>query len=168
VDERDEWPVQVFDGVAAVSQGDVLLIEWKSGAKAARIGWVADRAREVIARSGQGIVAVQLLLPSATPPGLGEVGAVRAALPEVLGGARRLIVVPLGDSVWQALVRTVLRAGLAILGQSERIKVAPSAMAALELVAQVRSPATPDDAALRSRLDALHRVLTAGDKPPPT
>jgi hypothetical protein len=161
VSARQSHVVQVFDGVAAVSMGDALLTVWSSGARAARIRWVADLATELIARSDQGIVAAQFLLPSATPPGLGEVGTVRAALPGVLRSARRLVVVPMGDSVWQSVVRTVMRAGLTILGQSALISVAPSAPAALELLACASSRSTPDEVALRAALDSIFAALGA-------
>lgn len=153
--EADGFHVEVRDGVAGTTVGDALLVVWSSGATAARVRWVHERARELIERSPDGIVAAQFLLPSARPPGLGEVGAVRAGLRTVLPRSRRLVVVPLGDAAWQLVVRGVMRAGLALLGQSERIKVAPSAPGAVELLIEARSSSTPDGVTLHAAFDAL-------------
>ncbi len=147
--------VQVFDGVATAAAGDVMLVLWQSGAKAARIRWVNERALALIAKYPQGIAAAQFLLPSATPPGLGEVGEVRVALRAIAPHARRLIVVPLGSATWQSVVRGVMRAGLALLGQSERIKVAASASEALLLLDEMASGNSP----ARSDLDGALRML---------
>lgn len=143
-----------------MSHGDVLLSMWRSGATSKRIAWVNDRAVELIERSPRGIVAAQFLLPSATPPGLGEVGAVRVGLKQVLPRARRLVVVPEGDAAWQSVVRAVMRAGLAILGQSELIRVAASRDSALSLLSDVASVATPPMGALVDAHAALSEALS--------
>ncbi len=146
-------------GVATVSAGDALLILWKAGANVPRIRWVTGRAVAHIGERPRSIVAVQLLLPSATPPGPREVGAVRDGLRAVGPHARRLVVVPLGDAAWQTVVRSVMRAGLAIVGQSERIKVADSPRGAFDALAEVSSEATPPRASLESAVDALFASL---------
>lgn len=148
------------DGVATVSVGDALLILWRSGATAPRIRWVNDRAISLIERSPDGIVAAQFLLASATPPGLREVGPVRESLRRVQPKSRVLVVVPLGDSGWQSIVRSVMKAGLAILGQSERIKVARDDTEAFALLSAAGSSRTPAIATLSAQFDALTRALS--------
>lgn len=153
------------DGVATASVGDALLILWRSGATAPRIRWVNDRAVSLIERSPDGIVAVQFLLPSATPPGLREVAPVRESLQRVQPRSRRLVVVPLGDSGWQSVVRSVMKAGLAILGQSEKIKVAGHSHEAFSLLRDAASTRTPELSALDQQCAALFTAL--GAPPPP-
>ncbi len=155
----------VFDGVATVAVGDALQILWRSGATAPRIRWVNDRAIELIERSPDGIVAAQFLLASATPPGLREVSPVRESLQRVQPRSRRLVVVPLGDAAWQSVVRSVMRAGLALLGQSERIKVASNEGEARTLLGQAASAHTPDEASLEA---AYRSLFVALDAPRPT
>jgi hypothetical protein len=156
--------VDVFDGVATVCVGDTLLVLWRTAACDSRIRHVSARTVGLIARYPGGIAAAQLLLPSASPPGLSEVGAVREALRSILPKARRLVTVPLGDSRWKAVVRTVMRAGLALLGQSERIKVAATQAEALELLVAAGGDTAPGRAELAGALEALFAAL--GERPP--
>jgi hypothetical protein len=156
--------VDVFDGVATVCVGDTLLALWSTPACDSRIRHVSARTVGLIARYPGGIAAAQLLLPSASPPGLSEVSAVRDALRTILPKARRLVTVPLGDSRWKAVVRTVMRAGLALLGQSERIKVAATPAEALELLVAAGTDTAPGRAQLAASLDALFAAL--GERPP--
>jgi hypothetical protein len=157
--------VDVFDGVATICAGDTLLALWSTPARAARIRHVSARTVELIARHPGGIAAAQLLLPSASPPGLSEVSAVREALRVILPSARRLVTVPLGDARWQSIVRGVMRAGLTLLGQSQRVKVAATPEEALALLGEASSEATPSRAALTASVAAL---FTALGEPPPS
>lgn len=159
---KDSVQLALGDGVATVSVGDALLILWKSGATATRIRWVNDRAVELIERSPDGIVAAQFLLPTATPPGLREVTPVRESLRRVQPRSRLLVVVPLGDSGWQSIVRSVMKAGLAILGQSERIKVARDGAEAFALLASAATARTPSTDAMALQLEAVSLALGEG------
>lgn len=163
-EDDDPHDVDVHDGVALLRAGDVLLTLWTSAASASRIRWVHERAVDLIRQSPDGIVAVQLLLPSATPPGLGEVAEVRAGMREIGPHARRLIAVPLGGARWRSVVRAVMRAGVTLVGQAERIKIADSPAEALDLIAEVSSGATPTRPPLERALRALFVAL--GEPPP--
>lgn len=152
--------------VATVSAGDALLILWKSAASVPRIDWLTERAVAHIGERRRSIVAMQLLLPSATPPGLREVGAVRRGLQAVGPHARSLVVVPLGDAAWQSVVRSVMRAGLAVIGQSDRIRVADSPHCALDHLAAVSSDATPPRSSLEAAVDVLFTSLGEAPRGP--
>jgi hypothetical protein len=156
--------VDVFDGVATVCAGDTLLALWSTPARDARIRYVGARAVELIAQHPGGITAAQLLLPRASPPGLSEVSAVRDAMRVILPSARQLVAVPLGDARWQSVVRGVMRAGLTLLGQSQRVKVAATPEEALALLVEAGSDATPSRAALAASFAALFAAL--GEQPP--
>jgi hypothetical protein len=158
--QRSAFKVDAADGgVATISTGDALLILWKSGANVPRIRWVTERAVAHIGERPRSIVALQLLLPSATPPGLREVSAVRSGLHVVGPHARRLVVVPLGDAAWQSVVRSVMRAGLAVIGQSERIKIANDPRHAFAQLTEVASESTPATDSLVTAVEALFAPL---------
>lgn len=151
--------VEVFDGVASITLGDTLLTLWQAPARAARIRHVTEVASALVRARAGSIAACQFLLPSASPPRLQERADISAGLDVVMPRARRLVTTPLGDATWQSMVRSVMRAGLFLIGQSTRVKVASSATEAFELLDQVSTEESPGrdalEAALRSLYDAL-------------
>lgn len=151
--------VDVFDGVASVTLGDTMMTLWQTPARAARIRRVTEVAAELLQRAPGTIVACQFLLPSAAPPRLQERADIRAGIDVVMPRARRLITTPLGDAAWQSVVRGVMRAGLALLGQSRRIKVAADPSEAFAMLAEVATDATPALGELESAFEALHAAL---------
>lgn len=153
--------VQRYDGVASVAVGDALLTLWQRPARVARIEHVTRVAAGLLERRPGSIVACQFLLPSAGPPGLGERAAIAAGLDLVLPRARRLVTTPLGDAAWHALVRGVMRAGVALLGQARVVKVAATPDEAFGLLGDVASESTPDPAALAAAFEALRSALAA-------
>lgn len=151
--------MEVFDGVASVVTGDVLLALWQTPARSARIRHItAVTERMLRAREGT-IAGCQFLLPSASPPRLQERSDIRAGIDVVMPRSRRLVTVPLGDAAWQSVVRGVMKAGLFLLGQSSRVKVAANAAEAFALLGEVATPDTPDAGAMARALDALHEAL---------
>jgi len=151
--------VQVFDGVASVAVGDTLLTLWQAPARAARIRHVTEVASALVRAREGSIAACQFLLPSASPPRLQERSEISAGLGVVLPRARRLVTTPLGDAAWQSVVRSVMRAGLFLIGQSTLVKVAASPAEAFELLGQVSTEASPGHTELEVALRALHHAL---------
>lgn len=151
--------VTVRDGVAAVTVGDALITLWQRPARVARIEHVTAVAAELLAKTPGTIVACQFLLPSAGPPRLQERAAIQAGLDVVLPRARRLVTTPLGDATWHAVVRGVMRAGVALLGQARVVKVASTPDESFALLAAVASPETPDVAAMAAAYAALREAL---------
>ncbi|TAK20945.1 MAG: hypothetical protein EPO40_30995 [Myxococcaceae bacterium] len=152
-------PVQVFDGVASVAVGDTLLTLWQAPARAARIRHVTEVASALVRRREGSIAACQFLLPSASPPRLQERSEISAGLDVVMPRARRLVTTPLGDAAWQAVVRSVMRAGLFLIGQSTLVKVAASPAEAFELLGQVSTEESPGHRELEGALSALYDAL---------
>ena len=151
--------VQVFDGVASVALGDALLTLWQAPARAARIRHVTGVAAALLDRAPGSIVACQFLLPSASPPRLQERSEISAGLDVVMPRARRLVTTPLGDAAWQAVVRSVMRAGLFLIGQSTLVKVAANPAEAFELLGQVSTEESPGQHELEGALHALYDAL---------
>jgi hypothetical protein len=156
--------VAVFDGVASVTFGDTLLTLWRSPARAPRIRHVVDVTSGLLARSPGTFMACQFLLPSASPPGLGERGAIAEGLDIVMPRARRLVTTPLGDAAWSTVVRGVLRAGVVLLRQAKLVKVAGTPDEAFDLLAEDASATSPARETLALGLAALHEALGV---PPP-
>lgn len=156
----DRFEMHTVDGVASVILGDALVTLWSAPARAARIRHVTEVARALLDRTPDTIVACQFLLPSASPPRLQERDEIRAGMDLVLPRARRLVTTPLGDAAWASVVRGVMRAGLFLLGQSQRVKVAANPAEAIAMLRDVSSPTTPSAETLSRALDALHRALT--------
>lgn len=151
--------VLVHDGVASVTLGDVLLTLWSEPARDARIRHVTRVASELIARTEGSIMAAQFLLARAGPPRLGERAAIQEGIDVVLPRARRLVTTPLGDAAWHAVVRGVMRAGVALLGQAKVVKVASSPAETFALLAASSSALTPPVEALTSGFEALRASL---------
>ncbi len=151
--------MQVFDGVASIALGDVLLTLWRAPARQERIHQVTTWAEVLLRETPGSIAACQFLLPSASPPDGPGRAAARAGLSVVEPRARRLITVPLGDAVWQGVVRTIIRAAVVLSGRAALIKVAANERQAFNSLAQVatdRSPARHElEAGLASLFDAL-------------
>lgn len=149
----------MFDGVASVAAGDVLLTLWHAPARRERVRRVTEWTEELLVATTGSIAACQFLLPSASPPD----GPARAEAVEgfrlVESKARRLITVPLGDAVWHDVVRTILRAAVKVWGRSDLIKIASSAGEAFELLAEVATPASPGRAELESAFESLRGSL---------
>lgn len=152
-------PVGVFDGVASVAIGDTLLTLWQAPARAARIRHVTEVASALVRASAGTIAACQFLLPSASPPRLQERAEISAGLDVVMPRARRLVTTPLGDATWQSMVRSVMRAGLFLIGQSTLVKVASSATEAFELLDQVSTEESPGRDELEGALHSLYGAL---------
>lgn len=126
-----------------------------------RIRWVRDRAVARTVWHPSGIVVLQLLLPTATPPGPGELGEIRRGLQVIGPRARSLVLAPLGDGRWHDVVRTLLRAGLVVMRRSDRIRVVDSLPEALDHWAAVTSEATPSAEQLADALDDLFAAAGA-------
>jgi hypothetical protein len=157
--------VQVCDGVASITAGDVLLTLWAEPAREARIRHVTRVATDFLARTEGSIVAAQFLLPSAGPPRWSERAAIQEGIDLVFPRARRLVTTPLGDAAWQAVVRGVMRIGVTVLGKARVVKIAASPAEAMGHLLEARSPLTPPERELDAALGALSEALGAPLRP---
>ena len=160
-----EGDIQVFDGVAAAARGDAILILWRTPARRERIlravGWIDA----LLARSPDTVVVCQLLLSSASPPNReGRTVAKPEAL-RLAARVRRAVMVPLGDSAWQAIVRAILRAGVMIAGHASQLKIASNERQAVDSILEVATPRSASRAELDAAVGALY--VAVGLTPPP-
>ncbi|MEI8254739.1 MAG: hypothetical protein WCJ30_03620 [Deltaproteobacteria bacterium] len=154
--------IDVFDGVASVTCGDVVLLLWKSPARKARIERVAERLHALLTEQPD-LVVCQFLLAGASPPDReGRVVARREAL-LLASRIRCAVMVPLGNSIWQAVVRSILRAAVRIAGHAERLKIAASEGEALDAITRVATPRSGSREQWASALEAMYTSLDLGD-----
>jgi hypothetical protein len=149
----------VFDGVAVCTAGDVLLMLWQAPSRLERARWMLGIAERLVKRHPDGIVMIQLVLRSSSPPD----GATRADINERLKShghlVRRVVTVPVGDAFWSSIVRTMMRAMYLVTDQTRRQVVAATARAGVERVREVASPHTPSRALLLARIEELYGAL---------
>ena len=151
--------VEALDGVATVALGDTLVVLWSAPARSARIRHVTGVARRLLERTPGTMQAAQLLLPTASPPTLRERADIAEGLDLVSPRARRLVTAPLGDATWTAIVRGVMRAGVALLGKARVVKVASTPEQALDWLAETATEASPSREELTLGTAALYAAL---------
>ena len=112
--------VHTGDGVAAAEVANVLVMLWQKPASAARWNWQVKLLEQMALHENEGVLLLNIILSTSTPPD----AALRKQMTTYLKSSgtrmRKLIAVPLGDSVWQSVVRTIIRGVALISGVSDR------------------------------------------------
>jgi hypothetical protein len=151
--------VKSSDGMAFLSAGDVFLVIWKEPSREHRIRWLFDQVDAAIATQPGGIIGMQLVLPTSSPPD----GPARAEnykrMREIGPRMRRVVTVPLGDALWVTLVRTIMRGLMLVTGQSKMQFVADNEEQGYDLLYEAASPATPTRKMLSAGFDEMHTAL---------
>lgn len=151
--------VSVKDGTAAVVVGDVMLSLWLAPITPALWQWHFARIDETARRNPDGVLYLDLILPSSSPPDAALRAIMQADLRRIGPRMRKLIAVPLGDSVWISLVRAIVRGTLIVSGHAKRAAVVDTIADGFALVEQLAGPATPSTATLRPAVAALFKAL---------
>lgn len=157
--------VEVFDGVASVACGDMLLMLWQTPARRARICQATRWVDAVVAEHPDTIAVCQLLLSSASPPDSEGRAVARVEALRLAPKIRRAVMVPLGGSLFQNLVRGILRAAVLVAGHGEQIKVASNERDAVDALIQVATPRSAARADLETAIESLYTSLSVE---PPT
>jgi len=151
--------VEVRDGVALTQLGDTLLVIWREAATLDRWNYQLNRIETMAASRAAGILCLTLIAGLATPPD----AAVRQQMTDDyrrMGTmVRRLVVVPLGDSVWIGVVRALVRAILLLSGHARRQRVAGTVDEGLAQIRAAAGPETPTLRELKAGLVALSSAL---------
>lgn len=150
--------VESHDGIGGVSRGDTLVTLWRSPATHERWRWQQDRI-ERLAASRSDVVVVNVILGSSDPPDGSLRNQMQADFRKLGERLRRIVVVPLGGTMWMSVVRTIVRAILLLSGHSGRQSVVGTVPEALRKVAEVAGPDTPSAAEIREMLGALAKEL---------
>jgi hypothetical protein len=151
--------VEVRNDVASLEVGDTLLFLWR--APASRDGWLhhLNRIERTAASRPDGILLLSLILPESTPPNAELRQQMQADFRRLGAKLRRFVVVPLGDSIWLSIVRTIVRGTLLLGGQSARQRVSATLSQGLKEVRAAAGPETPSLPELEKAAVALFSAL---------
>jgi hypothetical protein len=147
--------VHAEDGMAMTSLGDTLITIWRD--QPVLSSWLHHaKALETLANeSGEPIVLLHLILPSSPPPGSEARHRMQSDLRRLGDKVRRMIVVPIGGSLWMNLVRPIVRTVLLLSGHAKRHSVADSVVEAIRQVRAAGSARTPPERELRAAIGTL-------------
>lgn len=151
--------VQVIDGVGYAELQDTLLVLWKEPASLERWRENYKRLKAAAATRKEGVIYLSLVDRGSTPPNAAARAQITADLRELGGALRRFIAVPLGDSVWLSIVRTIIRGMLMLSGQSQQQRVAASLREGFEHVREAAGPNSPSVEELERAVEALTTAL---------
>jgi len=151
--------VHAEDGMAMVALGDTLITLWRD--QPILSNWERHTiAVDALATAhGEPILLFHLILPSSTPPGHEARSKMQADLRRLGEKVRRMIVVPVGGSLWMNLVRPIVRTVLLLSGQAKRHAVADSVEQGIMQVRAARGARTPRERELRAGIAALCDAL---------
>ena len=147
------------EGMAMVVLGDTLITLWRD--QPVLSSWLhhMHAVNELATASGEPVLLFHLILPTSTPPGSDARTRMQSDL-RVLGEkVRRMIVVPVGSSLWMNLVRPIVRTVLLLSGQAKRHSVADSVEQGIVMVRQAGSVRTPRERDLRAAITSLCNAL---------
>lgn len=153
--------VRLFSGVASAALGDTVVALWTAPATVERWAWHWARVEERLQGHQAGVICLSLVLSSSSPPDAELRSRMKADVERIGVGLRRFVIVPLGDSMWTAIVRTIGQTVLLLSGQSERQRVVASVDQGLSQVLAARGPETPSRGELERVLGELSRLLGA-------
>lgn len=153
--------VKTFDNLAFWTRGDFMLGLWNAPARMERAPWLYDLVDQVIAVNPGGVVMLQFVLETASPPDGPTREENHTRLRKWAPSLRRLVTVPVGPALWATVVGTIMRGMFVFTGQGKTQVVARSAKEGLDVVLRDASPRTPPRREIEDGIDALFRALGA-------
>jgi len=151
--------VEVGDGVGLLRMGDTLIVLWTKPASAERWACQLSEMQRMAPAHADGILVLVLILSVDTPPEAAVRSDMEAALRRMGPQLRRLVAVPLGDSVWLSIMRTIVRGLIIVSGQSHRHRVGGSVSSGIEQMLEKAGPLTPSKSELLQGIAALSLAL---------
>lgn len=151
--------IRVFSGAAAALLGDTVISMWSAGATAERWAWKRALLDERIAAHEAGVLCMALILDTSSPPDASVRAQMKADFHRFGAKLRRFVAVPLGNSIWTAIVRTIAQAVLFISGRSEHQLVASSLEQGLVRLMEAGGPKSPTLRELHEAVAELSRLL---------
>ncbi|HEY6081040.1 MAG TPA: helix-turn-helix transcriptional regulator [Polyangiaceae bacterium] len=159
ISEAPLFEIRIFSGVAVALLGDTLISLWSAGASPERWAWKCALLDERVAAHEAGVLCMALVLKTSTPPDAGVRAQMKSDFRRFGTKLRRFVGVPLGDSIWMAIVRTIARTVLFVSGRSSGQMVAKSVDEGLERLLEAAGPSTPTRGELEAAVAELSRLL---------
>jgi serine/threonine protein kinase len=149
--------VQAYDGVAMVARGDTISILWKSPARAVRARWLFNEIDRVVATLPGGFLTLMIILPSSSPPDRNTAVESSVRLRNLKPAMRKSAVVVIGDSIWRALARGIVRVMMPKSG--DRLYFTSDCDEAIAKLVKSGGSLTPSVTELQRDVRALYAAL---------
>lgn len=153
------WDVRVKDGIAVATAGDVVLVLWDAPSRAPRIRWIFDATEAQIRTIPEGVITLQLIRSTASPPDAEARAENARGLTRVGDRLRRLVTIPLGDDFWTTCVRTIMRGMFVLQGQSGRLVVSARVDMGITELLKAASSRTPSRRDIDSGVGQLFAAM---------
>jgi hypothetical protein len=160
-DDTRAATIETRDGVALSSRGDTLIMVWQSAARLPRTRWAFDRIDRFAAGKDAGILVLMIVLPSADPPDAAARLENERRTRILAHRIRRFATVVIGDTVWQVLIRGIIRA---LVMPHRQLSGGTSTVdftveAGVTAMLHASGPRTPSFARIFSDVQTLHAAL---------
>jgi hypothetical protein len=155
--------IRAKDGVALVALGDVVVILWQASARIHRARWLYDNLDEIIASKQRQLICLQVILSSASPPDSATRAENSRRLKTFVPWLRRLVTVPIGDSFWISIVRSVMRMLTLSITHPGTQMICDTLEEGIDRVREVATPLTPSAEELQATVLALADALGVGE-----
>jgi hypothetical protein len=155
--KRGKAAVLAYDGVAIATRGDTATILWKAPPRPLRARWLFDQMDRMVAELPGGALALMIILPTSAPPDRATSLENAVRLLKLRPSMRKTVVVVLGESVWQTVVKGVLRAVMP--WSASRLAFASAVDEGIAKLLKAAGPKTPKQAAVRRDVLALYAAL---------
>jgi hypothetical protein len=152
---------ETFDGFGYTTCGDVMVGVWEADSRIARVRRALTVMEKLIAEYPEGVIIFQVILPSSAPPDAEARALTTVGFKRNRGKVRGLVSVAIGDSFRMSIVRTIMRAAMALSGMSSISVVEATEAAGVRRVLERAGPSTPSRAELEAALADVYAALRA-------
>src|SRR3954454_9970604 len=101
--------VDTRDGVGLAQLGDTVVALWKAPASLDRWRYQLSRMETMAASRPAGITCLDLILEGSSPPDAALRRQMQVDFRRLGSKLRKFVVVPIGNSIWLSIVRTIVR-----------------------------------------------------------
>lgn len=153
-------------GVGFLIRGDLFIIVWTGEPTMASNKWIIDNVAGMSSSNPQGLIGLQIIMPNAGIPDAETRRYIEDSFRTRLGKIRNVVTAPIGDSLRQSLIRTMLRGMSVIANRSQSIAIVATLDEAIAQLLLVRSSQTPSRAEILTDLQRLFTALEIQERLP--
>jgi hypothetical protein len=146
------------DGVTSLVLGDTHIVLWKAPASLERWKWLMAQTQALSIKFPEGMLRLDFILGTSSPPDARTVSKFQADLRDMGPRLRRYVVVPVGDTVWLSIVRSIVRTALIITGLSKQHSVAATTAEGVTRLLEAARANTPSRKQLVDAVDVLFKA----------